>query len=284
MLRAPHRVRSNEALRVLRSSCVEDGARRSKCKPDRHTQRRLRYVQRDQRLGGNFHGSSIRNYVRNRCSSQVHIKSFSRPHTVSGSSSTSLKDKFRNYLLGGLHDGSLDRAVAKAEALEDNGSTLAPATARCPAVPGADKCHLLLDNVVDVCVRMQQAVQVVQRETFPFIDRSSGTDNSDAALDPVHRRRAGHSSCVTETGTPRCSSLTRLLTLVVVHLMTPKMQSRTTQLLDADVLLLDRRHTTFLMHQGTKVKATFNEDVTLMIRCAQARALWPSRRVRALRT
>ena len=54
---------------------------------------------------------------------------------------------------------------------------------------------------------------------------------------------------------------------VVAHLVTRKIQSRATQLMKADVLLLNSRHTTFLMHEGTKVKAAFAKDGTLT-RCA----------------
>ena len=92
---------------------------------------------------------------------------------MSGPLPTPLSDKFRNYPLVGLPDGSLDRAVAKAEALEENNSTQALATARCP-VPGTDYCHQLVDKVVDVIVSMQQLVapvQIVQRHSGSSTDQ-----------------------------------------------------------------------------------------------------------------
>ena len=76
--------------------------------------------------------------------------------TVRGSPSTSLKDKFRNCPLGGLHDSSLDRDVAKGEALEENDSVAGSCDGQMPTVPGADECHQLGDKVVDVTVSMQR--------------------------------------------------------------------------------------------------------------------------------
>ena len=53
---------------------------------------------------------------------------------------------------------------------------------------------------------------------------------------------------------------------VVVLLLFPKMQSGARQLMNADVLLLDSRRTTFLVLEGTTVMAAFDEDATLMAR------------------
>ena len=53
---------------------------------------------------------------------------------------------------------------------------------------------------------------------------------------------------------------------VVVLLLFPKMQSGARQLMNADVLLLDSRRTTFLVLEGTTVMAAFDEDETLMAR------------------
>ena len=60
---------------------------------------------------------------------------------------------------------------------------------------------------------MQQEVSVVEvvQQTFPFIDRSRRTENSEDVSDPVLRQSGGHSSCVTETGTHGRSSWNRLL-------------------------------------------------------------------------
>ena len=82
------------------------------------------------------------------------MKSFSRPHTVSGSSSTSLESKLRNYPLG-LRDGSLERIVAEGEALEENDHA-GSCDGQMPTVPGADECHQLVDKVVDVIVSVQR--------------------------------------------------------------------------------------------------------------------------------
>ena len=72
------------------------------------------------------------------------------------SSSTLLGENVRNNPLGGVHDGILERAEAKAEALE------------------ADDCHQPVDKVADVIVSTQQqvsAVQVVQRHSPSSTDQ-----------------------------------------------------------------------------------------------------------------
>ena len=85
-------------------------------------------------------------------------ESFSRPHTVSGSSSTSLKGKFRK--LPSLVVSTT--VVAKVEALEDD------ALLRLPDAHDVSGGRLppLVDKVVDVTVSMQQqfsSAQVVLR-------------------------------------------------------------------------------------------------------------------------
>ena len=176
---------------------------------------------------GTCAGRDVRDNSSNRCSSRVHIKSFSRPHTVSGSSSSSLKSKFRNYRLGGLHDGSLERAVAKAEVLKENDHACS-CDSQMPRVPGADEHDQLVDKVVDVIVSMQQqvsAVQVVQ-ETVPFINRSSRTENSEDASDPELRWSDRHFRCVTGTGTHGVQFVEQVVVMpVVVLLTTPKIHS-----------------------------------------------------------
>ena len=123
MLQAPRRPRSSEALQGLRSSsaqgCVEDGGKRSKCKAQ-HTEQSLQHEYRDQPLSVNFHGSSqdgslervladaaaldqepVRagRYATSSDTDAVpgSASSPSAVHTVSDSSATKLKGKFRNY-------------------------------------------------------------------------------------------------------------------------------------------------------------------------------------------
>ena len=127
----------------------------------------------------------MRDNLRNRRSSRVHIKSFSRPHTVSGPSSTSSKEKFMNYPLCCFPRQQ-------------------PGTRRnsqMPSLPGADECHQLVDEAVDVTVSIQQQVSTVQ------VVQSSSTDEVVQRTGKMRQiqfiKSCGHSSCVTETGTHR---------------------------------------------------------------------------------
>ena len=65
------------------------------------------------------------------------------------------KDEFRNNPLGGLHDSSLELAVAKAEAWKEN-STQAFVTARCPR-------HQVRTNANSASTRSLRHIQFIYR-------------------------------------------------------------------------------------------------------------------------